>query len=130
MRVERRTELESPRLARSDTRIARGRSKSEYMPGRRYDVRLDHDVEIVVFDSDREALGPNVFVDKKFTGPDVELPAVPGATDQLACPIIDEFRPVRLLRGSANRTFTKRGALVGANVQKGVKPVVQPEEAH
>lgn len=56
----------------------------------------DMDVDIVALEGDRKAPCPDTAVDQELSGPDVEFPAMPCASDQLPRTLIYEFRLVCL----------------------------------
>jgi hypothetical protein len=72
---------------------------------------------------------PDPGIDQELAGADVELPAVPGAADDLVLPPVDEVASLRRTGGSGNRPFAQTRAAVRADIEQGIIAALDVEDA-
>src|SRR5688572_30919195 len=82
-----------------------------------------------VFHSNRIRARLYPWIDQKLAGADVELPAVPGAADDLVLAAVDELPAVGRAGRAGYRALAERGAAMRADVEKRVVAPLHIEDA-
>src|SRR5687768_632677 len=78
------------------------------------------DEQRLPFHRDGVGARPDLGVHQELAGADVELPAMPGAADDLVLPAVDEFPSRRRACGAGNGSFAEACAAVRADIEQRV----------